>query len=71
MPRLINNVRKLAEARRLNRRQFEGLCYGEGISIETARDAWNGKTNINTETVAVISRVLNVPMHEIIVMVQE
>ena len=60
MSKLISNVRTLAAERSINQRQFEGLCYAEGLSLDTARKVWEGDTNVNAQTLEVVAKVLGI-----------
>src|SRR3990167_9288157 len=39
-------IAALAAERGISRRQFEGLCYAEDLSLDTARKIWNGDASV-------------------------
>lgn len=60
MGKLSSNVQSLAAKRSMSQRQFEGYCYAEGLSLDTARKVWEGDMNVNAQTLAVVAKVLGV-----------
>ena len=60
MSKLMSNAQSLAAERSINQRQFEGLCYAEGLSLDTARKVWEGDTNVNAQTLGIVAKVLGV-----------
>jgi len=59
-------IAALAAERSISLRQFEGLCYAEGLSLDTARKIWNGDANVQVSSLETAARVLGVTVKELI-----
>ena len=59
-------IAALAAERSISRRQFEGLCYAEGLSLDTARKIWNGDASVQVNSLETAARVLGVTVKELI-----
>ena len=59
--KLVSNVREICAAKGWSRNEFEGrMLIEQGVNNRTARNIYNGITNILTVTVAKTARVLGV-----------
>ena len=59
-------IAALAAERGISRRQFEGLCYAEDLSLDTARKIWNGDASVQVSSLETAARVLGVTVKELI-----
>jgi transcriptional regulator with XRE-family HTH domain len=65
--KLISNVRQICAAKGWTRNEFEGrMLMEQGVNMRTARNIYNGYTNIYTITVAKTARVLGVDFGDVI-----
>lgn len=67
MGELKSNIPNLVAERGISDREFEGMCYAKGLSLDTAKKLLEGKTNINMQTQLTVMEILNVDIGELFV----
>jgi excinuclease UvrABC nuclease subunit len=67
-PSKSNNVKRIAEERKMTFGRFAGVCLDKGLSYDTAKNMWDRKDKVNgwSGTVkALVSKILRHPVEDV------
>ena len=60
MGKIVSLIPSLVVKSGMNKREFIGRCFAEGLSLDTGQKLVDGETNISAATLAVAARILGV-----------